>query len=330
MKSPPPLPLVAKALLLAAPGIDAATLAWPLAQSIGEGAWAAWTEGGETIYPFDGTNNFGAMHATRGFAENYAHGATLITGTPSVAYSEGWGMVAFLDHTCPTCAYVTRMAVYPSLFAGALDFLRLVERYANLQGVSDVRDYAAQLYVRNYFEGFHTGRTLLENRAAAYQTGSWSDDDNANISDYAALITRNVPAAQAALAAAAADPGDPTEEAHGPPFAPLAVRLTPAQGYAPHTLAHAATLLGDAAINPPAGAISLEDALQSPRGDGTWMFPEGISLPPSPAPAPELPVAVRTAEEYAALAALAGALVGAALLWAGLRFRPAWTRGAFA
>lgn len=314
MGAPPPLSLVAKALLLAAPGVDASIAALALAQSLGEGSWAAWHEAGEDLYPFEGTNNFGAVHATRGFADKYAGGATLIVGTPSVAYGSGWGMVAFLDHA--PSAYVTRMAVYPSLFAGALDYVRLVERFVTLASVKDVHDYAAQLYVHNYYVGFHTNRTLVENRQAAYDTSSWSDDDIANIADYAALIGRNVPAAQAAIAAAPGELGDPTLASHGPPFAPLALRLTPAEHLAPHTLAHARALLGAAADSPSAGAISITDALSSPRGDGTWMFPEGTAAAAPEAPAPA-PVPLARAEEGAVLAAIAGAALGAAAIVAG-------------
>jgi hypothetical protein len=102
MAKPPPLSLVAKALLAAASRpVSAAAMALVLAQSIAaEGAWASWNEGGADLYPFEGTNNFGAIHATQKFAAAHADGG-------------GFGMVAFLDRGAGP--YIARMSVYPSL-----------------------------------------------------------------------------------------------------------------------------------------------------------------------------------------------------------------------
>jgi hypothetical protein len=333
MAKPPPLSLVAKALITAAPAIDGSILAMALSQSIGEGSWSAWDEGVDSFYPFEGTNNFGAVHATEGFAKTYAHGATISVagGASTFTYENGWGMVAFLDHA--PAPYITRMAVYPSLLAGAAAFLGLITRYVNLAGVSSVSDYSAQLYVHNYFEGFHPNRTIVANRAAAYQSGAWSDDDQANIADYASLISGNLVSAQRAIAAVSAEPGDPWLPTHGPPFAPLGVRLTPSAKVfdhtlalvrgAPHTVDHARQILGD--YQPSAGGISLEDALGSPGGDGVWMFPAGVDVPaePTPAPAPAT-VTTRQAEGIGAVAIVAGVALGAAALAVGIRLRPHW------
>ena len=326
--SPPPLSLVAKALVSAAgAGVPAAAIAMALSQSIGaEGAWSAWQEGGADVWPFQGTNNFGAIHATRSFAEKYAQGGDVVAGSSSgpaaVSYSSGWGMVAFLDHA--PGAYIARMAVYPSLVAGAVAFLGLLTAYVDLKNVATPEDFAAQLYVHDYFEGFHPNRTVVDKRAAAYQSNAWSDDDLANISDYAGAIRSHLSLASDAIAAAAAETGDPTDATHGPPFADLGVRLTPAQAWAPHTLEHARQILGSAAVSPPAGGISLADALASPRGDGVWLFPEGVEVATVPSPAPPAPVSRAVAEEFAAGAAVLGAAAGAALLAAGLKFRPEW------
>lgn len=328
MGSPPPLSLVAKALLSAGgAAMPAAAAAMALSQSIGaEGAWSAWQEGGVDVWPFEGTNNFGAIHATRGFAEKYAQGGDVLVqttaGPSSVSYSSGWGMVAFLDHA--PGAYVARMAVYPSLVAGAAAFLGLLSAFVNLSTTTTPEDFAAQLYVHNYFEGFHPNRTVVDRRAAAYQSNAWSDDDVANIGDYAAAIKNHLGAATDAIAAAATETGDPTDATHGPPFADLGVRLTPAQKWTPHTVDHARQILGSAAVSAPAGGISLEDALSSPRGDGVWLFPEGVEVSATPSPAPPAPVSRKVAEELSAGAAVLGALAGAALLAAGLKWRPEW------
>jgi hypothetical protein len=336
MAKPPALSLVAKALITARPSIESSILAMALSQSIGEGAWSAWSEAGELLYPFDGTNNFGAIHATERFAKLYVDGGAVSVpdgsgSFTSVQYASGWGMVAFLDHA--PGPYITRMAVYPSLLAGADEFLSLIERYVALATVSSVGDFAAQLYVHNYFEGFHPNRTVLANRAAAYQSGAWSDDDQANINDYAGMISANLASAKRALEAAPSDGGDPSAAQHDRSFAPLGLRLTPsgrvydhtgklAPG-APHTVDHAREILGD--YRPGAGQISIDDALGSPRGDGVWLFPEGVDVPAeqAPAPAPKT-ITTRQAEALGAGAVVAGVVVGAALLAAGLKFRPEW------
>lgn len=339
MSKPPPLSLVAKALIAAAPGIPVAALALALAQSIGaEGAWGAWQDGGEDYWPFQGTNNFGAIHATQSFAREFVDGGVLYLptagGQPTggVSYSAGWGMVAFLDHA--PGAYVARMAVYPSLAAGAVAFMQLLNRYVDLANTTTAAEFSAQLYVHNYFEGFHPNRTIVPNRAAAYRDNAWSDDDVANIGDYAAAIRAHLPAAQAALADASGEPGDPTDATHGPPFAPLGLRLTPGGGrqangqpWAPHTVEHARQILGAAADHPPAGGIALADALSSPRGDGVWMFPEGVSVPAEPGPALGAPVARRAAEEWAGAAAAVGLALGVAAAAAVLKWRPSWIPG---
>jgi hypothetical protein len=327
MPSPPPLSLVAKALLSAGgAAMPAAAAAMALSQSIAaEGAWG-WKSNGEDVWPFQGTNNFGAIHATRSFAERYAQGGDVLvatsSGTSAVSYSSGWGMVAFLDHA--PGAYVARMAVYPSLVAGAAAFLGLLSAFVDLANTTKPEDFAAQLYVHNYFVGFHPNRTTVDKRAAAYQSNAWSDDDVANIADYAAAIQSRLAVASAAIAAAASETGDPTDATHGPPFADLGLRLTPADKWAPHTIEHARQILGDAGVSPPAGGISLADALASPRGDGVWMFPEGVEVSSVPSPAPPAPVSRVVAEEFAAGAAVLGALAGAALLAAGLKWRPEW------
>ena len=322
MGAAPPLPLVAKALASAfATPPPAEALALALSWSIGEGAWASWKEGGADVYPFEGTNNFGSVHATRAFAEAYAQGGDLVVGTRRVSYASGWGMVAFLDHA--PGAYVARMAVYPSLFAGAVAYAGLVSRFVNLQTTTSATEYAAQLYVHNYFEGFHPNRTILSRRAAAYQEGTWSDDDVANIADGASLLTAHLNQARAAIVAASAETGDPTDATAARSFAPLGVRLTPSQRWAPHTVDHARELLGRAADSPPAGAISLADALASPRGDGVWIFPEGVEVPAQPGPATAPAVVTRSqAEEIGAV--LAGLALGTAAAVAVVAFRPSW------
>ncbi|MGH2997692.1 MAG: hypothetical protein ACRDNM_00170 [Gaiellaceae bacterium] len=238
----------------------------PLAQLMGEGSLSRY---------FAGTNNLGAMHATANFAKIHAA-------------DKGFGMVAFLDHG-PGGAYITRMSVYPSLSNGARALLDLVERMVDLPHVVDVNDFATQLYVHGYYTGFAAPVTPLAERAAAAAAGTLTAGDLTNIDAYARLISANLPAATAALHATQSYPGDPSAVNGGPPFAALAERLTPSRAYAPHTLEHARTLLGDAAVNPPAGAISLDDALAAPGGDGVWLFghggaaPSGPSLPAEPA-----------------------------------------------
>ena len=264
----PALSLVAKALLAAwalehptaAP--SAAAMALALAWSLGEGAWTSYLLG---------TNNFGSIHATVGFAN--ANDQTA-----------GFGMVAFLDHGAAG-AYITRFAVYPSLLAGASAFLSLVERDVNLATVKTPTDFATGFYVHGYYEGFQTPVTPVAQRAAALAAGTLTAADQANIAAGAALVSAHLSAAQAAVAAAPSDPGNPSAASVGPPFDTLANRLTPSSAYAPHTIAHAQALLGNNAIDPPAGAISLADALASPTGDGVWLFGPGYPQAPSTAAA---------------------------------------------
>jgi hypothetical protein len=253
----PPSPADAAAALLAAysakhgappPSDEAIVL--PLAQAMGEGSLSSY---------FAGTNNFGAMHATSGFARTHAA-------------DPGYGMVAFLDHAPGGGAYVTRMSVYPSLAAGARGYLDLVESMATLSQVGSSADFAQTLYAHGWFEGMAAPATPIASRPAALASGAWTSADLQNIADYAAAIDRNVPAATAGLAAAkAGQAADPTAPSSGD-FAPLADRLTPAAAYAPHTLEHARALLGAAADSPPPGGISIADAMNAPGGDGAWIF----------------------------------------------------------
>jgi hypothetical protein len=297
----PALSLVAKALLLAwttlHPGTapSSAGMALALAWSLGEGAWTGY---------FAGTNNFGSIHATTGFAGTYSKVA-------------GYGMVAMLDHGAAG-AYITRMAVYPSLVIGASAFLQLVARDVDLSTVATPTDFATGFYVHGYYEGFQTPVTPVAQRAAALAAGTLTSADQANIAQGASLVSAHLSVAQAAVAAAARDPGDPSAVTVGPPFDSLADRLTPAGSYAPHTLAHAQALLGANAVDPPPGAISLADALASPTGDGVWMF--GPSYPLSPAPAASLPATAR-------LGNLGGIVLGAAIATVtGLAISEGWER----
>ena len=169
--SPPALSLVAKALFTAwtqlhpgAPAPSDAAMSLALAWSLGEGAW--------TNY-FQGTNNFGSVHATSSFASTFAQ-------TP------GYGMVAFLDHGAPG-AYVTRMAVYPTLVAGAAAFLSLVARDVDLTVVSTAADFATGFYVHGYYEGFLKPVTPVAQRAGALAAGTLTSADQGNIAAGASL-----------------------------------------------------------------------------------------------------------------------------------------------
>lgn len=300
--SPPALSLVAKALFTAwtqlhpgAPAPSDAAMSLALAWSLGEGAW--------TNY-FQGTNNFGSVHATSSFASTFAQ-------TP------GYGMVAFLDHGAPG-AYVTRMAVYPTLVAGAAAFLSLVARDVDLTVVSTAADFATGFYVHGYYEGFLKPVTPVAQRAGALAAGTLTSADQGNIAAGASLVSAHLSAARAAVAAAPSDAGNPSAATVGPPFAPLADRLTPAGSYAPHTLAHAQTLLGANAAAPPPGAISLADALAAPGGDGVWLFGQG-----APAPGPSSTASSSTASNVAGLlfgAVLAtGASIAVVEVWEQLK-----------
>jgi hypothetical protein len=252
----------------------------PLAQLMGEGSLSRY---------FAGTNNLGAMHATQSFAKIHAADA-------------GFGMVAFLDHGPGGGAYVTRMSVYPSLSNGARALLDLVERMVDLSTVSDATDYARQLYAHGYYTGLAAPVTPLSARPAAIAAGTLTGGDLQNIASYAALLTANEPAALSAFRAMQTSyTGNPSAVTSGN-FAPLADRLTPSAAYAPHTLEHARILLGDAATHPPAGGISLADALSAPGGDGVWLF--GPGAPPSAPAGPPLPATSPASGSSLALAAL--------------------------
>jgi len=228
-------------------------------------AWAI-GEGSFTRY-YAGTNNFGSYHATVRFQQ--AHSS-----------APGYGMVALLDHA--PLPYIARMRVYPSLLIGATDFLTLVDRdVGGLGTVQTAQDYAQRTYVAGYYQGFHTPVTPLAQRAAAAKAGTLTAGDQANIADGVSLLNCYLPEAQAAIAAAPSDSGDPSAVSVGP-FAPLASRLTPGPRLvdytgatvtvSAHTLDVAAQILGPAATSPPAGAVSIADCLAAPGGDGVWMF----------------------------------------------------------
>lgn len=294
--------LAAKALLAAwtprAPGASLPTTGLTLAF-----AWAI-GEGSFTSY-FAGTNNFGSYHATVRFQQ--AHGQ-----------DAGYGMVAFLDHA--PLPYIARMRVYPSLVAGAADFVALVDKdVGGLATVSSPQDYAQRTYVAGYYQGFHTPVTPLAQRAAAASSGTLTAGDQANIADGVSILNCYLPEAQAAIAAAPQDPGDPSAPSVGP-FAPLASRLTPGPHLVdytgawvagtPHTLDRAAAILGPAASSPPAGGISIADCLAAPSGDGVWMFTQPAAAQPAPSPAADNAGALGTAG--ARVAIWGAVLVGAA------------------
>jgi hypothetical protein len=260
----------------------------PLAQLMGEGSLSKY---------FLGTNNLGAMHATTSFAARHAHDA-------------GYGMVAFLDHAPGPRAYITRMAVYPSLAAGARALLALLERMVDHSTVADVGVYAAQLYAHGFYEGTAEPATPIAARAAAQASGAWTAGDRANIAAYAGLISQNLPAAGRAFDSLASYAGDPSAVTSGPPFAPLADRLTPAPAYAPHTLEHARALLAQGASSPAIG-LSLDDVLAAPGGDGVWLFGELAAAPEVAAGGGRAPMGVRSGAEGFAIA---GALLAAAAI----------------
>lgn len=273
------------------------TIVYPLAQILG-------AEGSLSGY-FAGTNNLGAMHATSGFAQ--AH-----------ATDPGYGAVAFLDHSPGGGAYITRMRVYPTLVEGAAGFLSLVG--GALSHVASEADYATALYARGYFEGLASPSTPLAQRPSVWAQDAWTDADRTNIANYAAAIVRSEPAARAAYNALSTYTGDPSSFVAGPPFASLEERLTPAAEYAPHTLDHARALLGAAADHPPPGAISLQDCLDAPEGDGVWLFSAG-PMPSVAHGGASVPASSSSGWPVVATFAGAVALVGGAYLaWV----RPAW------
>jgi hypothetical protein len=289
-------------------------------------AWAI-GEGSFTHY-YQGTNNFGSYHATSGFQK--AHAA-----------DPGFGMVAFLDHN--PRPYITRMRVYPSLFIGASGFLSLVDRdVEGLGTVSGPDDYATRTYVKGYYQGFHprpgSGEppvTPLAQRRAAAAAGTLNASDEANIADGVALLNCYLPEARDAMARAPAETGDPSIAIVGP-FATLGERLTPGPRLVdstgqlapgtPHTLDRARAILGPYADSPPAGGISIADALASPNGDGAWMFTDApLPAPgPSPKPAP-LPTRNASGATFGEFA-LALALGAAGTVGAIAAFKPASIR----
>jgi hypothetical protein len=277
-----------------ASGVPEGAIVLPLAQVAG-------AEGSLSRY-FEGTNNLGAMHATASF-ERAHQGAA------------GYGAVAFLDHSPGGQPYIARMAVYPTLVDGAAALLQLIGAMGALEHTTSAADYSAALYAHGYFEGMAGPATPSAQRVAAWQSDSWTDADRANIAAYASAIEQNLPAARAAYQTRSSYQGDPREIVSGPPFAPLADRLTPSPAYAPHTIEHARELLGAAAATPPTGAATLQDALDV---DGIWMFgPPLRGQTPSPRamrlPAPAM---VAVAAVVAAGAALVAILVA--------RAAPAW------
>ncbi len=266
-----PLALAAKGLLYAYRAKHGGAEPPPVGISLAfswsllEGAWTGY---------FKGTNNYGSMHATKRFERAFGK-------------IPGYGMVAFLDGSGGGHYYVARMIVAPSLAIGGGLYLDTVEGMVQLGSVASETDYATQLYVGGYYAGRHEGRTPVPQRKDAAAAGQLNAADQANIADGAAALTMNLARAQQAIAAAGSEPGDPTVRTSGPPFASLGDRLTPSPAYKPHTVDHARELLGDAADNPPPGAISIADALAAPGHDGVWLFgPE--EKPPGP-PLPEKP-----------------------------------------
>jgi hypothetical protein len=320
--SPPPLSLVAKGLVAAytsehpsaAPPHLGLLLA--VAWSLVEGAWSPY---------FAGTNNYGSIHATSAWATQWGQTA-------------GYGMVAFLDHHTglpgagPGGALITRMRVYPSLQAGAAEFLQFVERAVDLGAVASAHDFAAGLYASGYYGGFHPkdasepARTPVADRPLALAMGLLNASDAANIADGESALTRWLGKAQAAVDAAGSDPGDPAALSVGPPFASLAERLTPGPALAPHTLEHARQLLGAAADAPPAGAISLADALASPSGDGVWLFgPAGATpTPPPPGKGQGTPVVAQPGG-FPVLATFLGAVAGVVIGAGGVVLARRWS-----
>jgi len=220
-------------------------------------------EGSLSSY-FAGTNNWGCMHATQSFAR--AHGT-----------AAGYGMVAFRDSApAPVGSYITRMAVYPSQALGARAMLDLVENMLPNLAANDETAYAAALYAHCYFEGLASGTTPCQprsSRLALLASGEWTAGDQTNIAGYAAAIQSGTALCTDAISRVSEATADPTAVTVGPPFASLADRLTPAPSLAPHTIDHALVLLGNAAVDPPPGAISYADCQAAPGGDGVWMFP---------------------------------------------------------
>lgn len=248
-----------------------------------EGAWT---------WPYTGTNNYGSVHATRGFASKHAA-------------DDGFGMVAFLD------VGITRMRVYPTLVSGAGDYLDFVENAVSLATVATPTDFATGLYLAGYYGGRHPqpgepDRTPLSQRKAAAAAGTLNATDQANIADGVAASTGTLALAQAAIASADSETGDPTARSVGPPFAPLADRLWPNGKH--HELADSVAHIGAAARNPQRGYLSVDDCLNAPGGDGVWMF--GASASSQGVPAPRQLVTLAQEQNAARRAALVGAVLG--------------------
>lgn len=302
----PALSLAAKGLVqaytAANPGVavPADGLELAFAWSLLEGAWTAY---------FRGSNNYGSIHATKGFRA--AHAA-----------QKGYGELAFLDThsgapgTGPHGEYIARMRIYPSLVEGARDFLANVGRMTDLGTVKTADAFAEDLYVGGYYGGRHPvsasepPRTPSAQRSQARSDGTLNASDNANIGEGAQAVSSRLGDATKALADAQAEQGDPAAIAFGP-FAPLAERLTPSPLYAPHTLDHARALLGPAADVAPAGAITLAQAMAAPGGDGVWLYGPGFA--PTPGPPPPKPPAPFVAASSPLVRASLGAAGGAAL-----------------
>jgi Peptidase family M23 len=259
-------------------------------------AWAMGVEGSYSA-PYEGTNNVGSYHATSSFASTYAA-------------QRGYGMVAFLDHDPDP--YISRMRVYPTRKVGARAYLDLVTRDVGDLATfpDDEHAYIERLYATSYFGGFHAPRTPSAQLLAALKAGTLEQTlnaaDQANIADGVKGLAASRAMAAGALAAAATLKTDPNASSYGPPFAPLALRLTPGSQNAPHTLEHARELLGARAEAPPLGGIKLSDALNASGGDGVWMF--GAA-----APATTTSKAKRVVFTLAAAATVAGIVTTAAL-----------------
>jgi hypothetical protein len=243
----------AKALLAAyeqAHGAPApASIAWPMAQAIGEGSFSD---------AFKGSNNWGASDAGVQFEKTHAA-------------DKGYGLLAFMDRN-QAGFYIAKKAILPSPLLGAARFLATVEHAMDLTTVASVDDYAHALYLTGYYTGWHGPVTPLASRKAADAAGQLNEADKANIASYAHMTSLHLPLATSAIAAAAGVTRDPSVNTVGPPFASLEQRLTPGPGNAPHTLEHAREMLGEHADHPWGGTFSLDEALDAPNGPGVWLF----------------------------------------------------------
>jgi hypothetical protein len=251
-------------------------------------AWALGPEGSFTR-PYLGSNNWGSYHATKGWIDKHQGDA-------------GYGMLAFMDHA--PAPYIATMRINPSPLLGAQAFLDLVEKdVGDWTTLQDPRDFATRLYVAGYYAGFHPNRTPTGQRPAALAAATLTADDQANIADGAAGVTRAGDAAMYALAHGLAEQGDPAASTIGPPFATLAERLTVA--HPPHTLEHARALLAGGAAGE---GISLADALAAPGGEGVWLFGPGQQQPVAAAAASSSGFGKAIAITAAAAAVLLGTI----------------------